>query len=302
MRWILGVISLVGFYPVLLIMYYSLKDAYLFKDGTCFAVHMQKEWMEEAAVKKLQGQYRQQLKRLLLLLAVVPLLTLVLPTVSIPFTIWMLWVVAVCTLPEVPLMRANQRLKAWKREKSLTAADREAFSTEEDDVWIGGIIYYNKKDKRTMVPKRIGIGTTTNLATRAGKVWDGIGLAVLLLVVPLGCIWLMLEEFTPIQLAVVDKTLVAEHLDVEYQIPLSELETVALIDEKPKWTKMMGTGMERLCKGTFRVADKGVCQLFLNPENQLFLLLETAEETYYMSARDDVGTLEIYEKIAAAGP
>ena len=36
---------------------------------------------------------------------------------------------------------------------------------------------------------------------------------------------------------------------------------------------------------------------FLNPQNGVFLRIETAEETYYMSAAEDAVTKEIYENV-----
>lgn len=456
MRWILGIIFFVGLYPVLPIMYFSLKDAGSGKDGYCFSVRMKKEWLEDAAVKEIQERYRRELKRLMQILALIPLVTLVIPTFSIPFTIWMLWLMAVCIVPAFPLIQANGKLKEWKRENGLTSEKTQTIYTEmknagsvrkvkllpflppmllsaaaglwsvvyfgkknllvfggmivtfalitfacygiavwmdrqktqvissdsavnvnytrarknlwknlwlgmawlntvftvaaavlfavdrfaeelllwgslgygvltlglliwfakrgnaidacyeearedsfadDDDAWLGGIVYYNKKDKRTMVSKRIGIGTTTNLATPAGKVLDGIATATFLILIPVCCIWVMLEEFTPMQLAVEENMLVAEQLDVDYEIPLDAIEQVELLAEKPRWKKVNGSAMDNLYKGTFRLSDGQRCQLFLNPQNEFFLQIETAEETYYMSAPDDEGTQEIYEMI-----
>ena len=455
MRWILGIIFFVGMYPVLPIMYFSLRDAGSGKDGYCFSVRMKKEWLEDATVKEIQEHYRRELKRLMQILALIPLITLVIPGFSIPLTIWMLWIMAVCIVPALPLIRANGKLKEWKRENGLVlektqeiytemksagsvrrvrllpflppmllsaatglwsvvffgkkkllifggmiatfalitfacygiavwmdrqktqvissdsevnvnytrarknlwknlwlwmawlntvftvaaatlfAVDRfavelllwgslaygvltlglliwfakrgnaiEAYYEEarediyadDDDAWLGGIVYYNKKDKRTMVTKRIGIGTTTNLATPAGKFLDAIGIATFVIVIPVCCIWCILEEFTPMQLAVEENMLVAEQFCVDYEIPLEEMESIAIIDETPNWKKVNGTGMDNLYKGTFRIQGEP-CEVFLNPQNDIFLQIETAEETYYMSASDDAGTRKIYETI-----
>lgn len=456
MNWILGMIFFVGMYPVLFMMYFLLKDAGNAKDGYCFSVRMKKEWMENATVKEIQETYKRRLKRLTQILALIPLVTLVTPTFSIPFTIWMFWLMAVCILPSLPLVWANGKLKEWKRENGLVVEKtqtvyaemksagsvrrvkllpfllpmllsagtgvfgvvyfwkkdlmefgvmiatfalitfacygiavwmdrqktqvissdsevnlnytrarknlwknlwlwmawlntaytvaaavvfvvdrfavewllwgslgygtltlglllwfakrgseidacyekaREEDFADDDDAWIGGIIYYNKKDKRTMVSKRIGIGTTTNLATPGGKILDGIAAAAFLILIPVCCIWVLLEEFTPMQLAVEENRLVAEQLDVDYEIPLDTIEQVALLSEKPRWKKVNGSATEHLYKGTFRMPDGQRCQLFLNPQNEFFLQIETAEGVYYMSAPDDAGTQEIYEII-----
>lgn len=455
---VVQIIFFVAMYPVLFLMYFILRSAGEFKNGYCFAVGMKKEWMEQQEVVEIQKWYRQQMKRLLIVLALIPFATWVLPGVAIPLTVWMLWMVAVCILPMIPVVRANGRLKRWKRAQGFSTSvfsetytemknagavrrvkllpflipmllsgavaagslvyfgrldllaygvvvvsfslitalcygvalwmdrqktqvissdsdvnvnytrakkslwkntwlgmawtntvytavtavvfviDRSTVGTlvwatlactaaqvgllllhmkksdridahyeekreesyeaaADDDAWIGGVIYYNKKDKRTIVSQRIGIGTATNLATTTGKVLDMIGLVTLLVVIPFCCIWLLLEEYTPLQLAVKDAALVAEHLGVAYELPLADIEKVTLIEELPQLRKLNGNGMENIYEGTFRDGAER-CEVFLNPQNSVFLRIETAEETYYMSAAEDAATVEIYEAVA----
>lgn len=458
MRWLFWIIFFVGTYPFLFIMYFILRNAGEIKGGYCFAVSVKREWMENDTVKEIKEEYRRTLKKGLWILAVIPLVTPFLPTFSVPFTIWMIWLLAVCIAPWFPLARANEKLKEWKRQNGLVpegthvvyaemknagsvrrvkllpflppmllsaaaalwgvvyfgkknlmgfggmillfgmitflsygvaiwmdgqrtqvisrdssvnlnyarakknlwrnlwlwlawlntvytvasavifavdklavewllwssvgygvlttglilwlakassaiemryAREQEEIFTEDDDAWIGGVIYYNKNDKRTMVTQRIGVGTTANMATLTGKIWMGFGIAVLLIIVPGCCIWMMLEEFTPMRLSVVNDVLTAEQLKVDYEIPADEIENIVIIDEKPHWTKVSGTAMDNLCKGTFRIQGEK-CQAFLNPQNDIFLQIETTGETYYMSAADDAGTQEIYETMIEA--
>lgn len=455
---VVQIIFFVTMYPILFLMYFFLRPAGELKNGYCFAVGMKRDWIGQKEVVEIQEGYRREAKRLLIVLALIPFVTWVLPGFAIPLTVWMLWMVAVCILPMIPVARANGRLKRWKRaqgfstsvfsetytemknagavrrvkflpflipmllsgavaagslayfgrrdlpaygvvvvsfalltalcygvalwmdrqktqvisndsdvnvnytraKKSLwkntwlgmawtntvytavtavvfvinrstvvalvwatlvyTAAlvwllllhmkksDRIDAHYEEkreepydaaadDDAWIGGVIYYNKKDKRTMVSQRIGIGTTTNLATTTGKVLDMIGLVMIVVVIPFCCIWVMLEEYTPLQLAVKDAALVAEHLGVAYELPLADIEKITLIEELPRLRKLNGNGMENIYEGTFRDGAER-CEVFLNPQNGVFLQIETAEETYYMSAAEDAATVEIYEAVA----
>lgn len=189
-------------------------------------------------------------------------------------------------------MKKNDRIDVCYEEKREEPYDAAA----EDDAWIGGVIYYNKKDKRTIVSQRIGIGTTTNLATTTGKVLDMIGLVMIVVVIPFCCIWVMLEEFTPLQLAVEGEALVAQHLRTVYELPLTDIEEITLIEELPPLRKLSGNGMENIYEGTFRNEGER-CEVFLNPQNGVFLQIETAEETYYMSASEDAVTKEIYENV-----
>ena len=59
---------------------------------------------------------------------------------------------------------------------------------DEDDAWLGGIFYYNPTDKRFLVSKRLGLGSTVNLGTWAGKLYYafvGLVLVVCLAIGPI---------------------------------------------------------------------------------------------------------------------
>ncbi len=164
----------------------------------------------------------------------------------------------------------------------------------EEDTWLGGILYYNPKDKHTMTPNRLGTGYTMNLATAAGK-WMTVFSCLILLIVPILCIWCILQEFTPISLSFSDNTLKATHLNVDYEIAKEEITDVTLMEELPRISRISGTGMENLQKGNFRNSEDGKIKVFLNPQNSLFLRIEAADEIYYMSGFDDEETEQIYE-------
>lgn len=172
----------------------------------------------------------------------------------------------------------------------------EALLPDDDDKWLWGMIYYNPKDKRSVVENRVGIGTTMNMAKPAGKVLGIFG-GLTLLSLPLVCIWCILLEFVPIQLSVKEGELVASQIRQDYTVPVSIVENVELLEELPKLSKVSGTGTDTLQKGTFRIAEVGRCQVFLNPQNQVFIRFEAAGTVYYMSGYDDAETIKVYEEL-----
>lgn len=149
----------------------------------------------------------------------------------------------------------------------------------------------------SMVPKKVGMGTTMNLATPVGKGSAILGAVVLMVTIPAMCIWLILDEFTPIRLAVEDEILYAKHLNVDYEIQVEDIEHVEKITELPSWSKSSGTAMDTLEKGTFFIRNVGKCEVFLNPENTEFLHFSADGTDYYMSGSDDEQTEEIYQII-----
>ena len=123
----------------------------------------------------------------------------------------------------------------------------------------------------------------------------GVFLLLVLLGVLVLCAWLVRLEFTPIHISLEEGMLAAEQLKEDYTIPLDTIEEVTLVEVLPSMVRTNGTGMGNLCKGSFRVRETGEnCQVFLNPQNEVFLRIEAEDTTYYMSGATDEETLAVY--------
>ena len=168
----------------------------------------------------------------------------------------------------------------------------------DDRHWIGGMFYYNPNDSHTMVEQRIGIGTTVNMATPLGK---GLTIfsAVVMLCIPFICVWIIVDEFTPIDLIIRNQTLCAEHLKTDYEIPVGKIEDLTLLtaSELPDWSKSYGTAMDTLEKGQFTISGGKDCTVFLNPQNNRFLRFQVNGKSYYMGGVDDAQTTQVYETL-----
>ena len=171
------------------------------------------------------------------------------------------------------------------------------FQEEDDDYWLCGMFYYNPNDTHCMVDKRIGTGTTVNFATKGGKI-AGIFMAAGILVVPIVCIWMIFEEFTPITLAVTNEnTVVVSHLKKEYEVDASDIKEVKLVEQLEDHGKLFGTNIQSLEKGTFESEEYGTFQACLNPKKGPYLLIRTTDKTYIFSDRDEDTTREVFEKL-----
>lgn len=169
-------------------------------------------------------------------------------------------------------------------------------AVEDDKNWIYGLIYYNKNDNHLMAESRMGNGTTLNMAKGIGigtYVFSGIAMLAL----PVMCIWMIMMEFTPLDTKVVDDQIVCQHLTVEYEIPLEDIESYEVVTELPEMIKVNGTGMDNILSGTYEIYREGMFETFLNPQNNLFIKIVTADETYYISGQDDEGTKEILAQL-----
>lgn len=299
MSYVTGMILLLCVYPFVLFMYFLLKNEGVPKRGIYYGVSLTKENAQDPEIERITGEYNRQMRQTLLLLLLLPLPALLIPWFSLFLLFWMVWLIAGIFAFFIPFGRANVRLKALKAERGWKQAYREktdAFVPDDEDNWLWGMIYYNPRDKHVLVDKHIGMGTTMNMATPAGKA-VGVFCGLMLLYLLMICIWCMLLEFVPIQLAVTDGRLVASQIGQDYTVPVCIVEEVELLEELPKLSKVNGTGMDTLKKGTYRIPEVGRCQVFLNPQNQVFIRFEAAGTTYYMSGYDDAETLEVYEAL-----
>ena len=190
--------------------------------------------------------------------------------------------------------RAKRMLnKAYQSQMDLPIV-----SMEDDDCWLGGLLYYNPDDRRVNVEKRVGVGFTINMATPVGKVFSAvIALLIVGTVVFCGAFTIPME-LCPLKLSVERDILTAAQVREDYSIPVDAIEDLELVQSLPSLTRVNGTGMPKLSKGTYRDRDTGErCELFLNPENGEFLKFTAGDTTYYMSAADDEQTVEIYNEL-----
>jgi len=170
-------------------------------------------------------------------------------------------------------------------------------ATDDDRHWYWGMMYYNPKDSRFMVENRMGTGTAVNMAKSSGKAMY-IFAALCLLIIPVSCVWMIMLDFTPINTKVEDEKIICTHLSVEYEIPLEDIETYTIITELPEMTKMRGNGMDNVLSGTYEIYREGTFETFLNPQNALFIKLETEDEMYYISGVDDAETQKIIDALS----
>lgn len=114
-----NIILFISTYPVLLIIYFVLRNNHKFHDHLLFSVSMKEEWVEQPAVQKIISDFKKQMNILLLIFFAVPLTSLLTSHFSIQFTIWMNWLILLVLLFYVPYAIANKKLKEWKKENQL---------------------------------------------------------------------------------------------------------------------------------------------------------------------------------------
>ena len=106
-------------------------------------------------------------------------------------------------------------------------------------------------------------------------------------------------EVVPIDVKIEDGKVICHQLRDDYKIDYRDVKKISLEEDftKLKAVRTNGVGMPNLLKGNFKAKSIGKIKVFLNPENNYYIKVETFERTYCISDRNDEETKEAYEKI-----
>lgn len=171
---------------------------------------------------------------------------------------------------------------------------------DEDDAWVGGIFYYNPTDKRFLVAKRIGLGSTVNLGTWAGKLYYAFVGLVLVVCLAIGPIFGIVDSI-PVRLELSGSApvcLVASHGQSEkYRLDTDAITDVQLRDTLPDAARTWGTGMDHYLQGDFYVVGEGNARFCLDPTQKYFLRVEAGGQVYWFTGDSEDHTSAIAQAL-----
>ena len=179
-------------------------------------------------------------------------------------------------------------------QEKLTADSGKDFYVDDDDKWIGGIVYYNPNDDRLMINDRVGTNSTVNLAKPAGKVIYG-ALALLLLSMPL---WGAALGNGEIETTLTDGALTIKGSMYEYTIEADNVKSVTVLEELPAMARTAGSNLPYLYAGGFSNKTLGKLKVCLDPTAPPFLLVTTEDDLYLIGTRDPALTEAIREELS----
>lgn len=179
-------------------------------------------------------------------------------------------------------------VKLRKMQEKLTRGSGVGAIVDEDDKWIGGMIYYNPNDSRLIVNERVGMNTTLNLARTSGKVIT-LFLLILILALPFTGPAMNVYYKQPIKIEVTKDEVEASQGITNYRIKLSDIKNVELIDElSDDLVRVNGTSFDDLLKGDFRDGNENLV-LLLRPESKPFIrVTDKNGKVFVFSFRGDV--------------
>ena len=179
-------------------------------------------------------------------------------------------------------------IKLRRMQERLTKGSGVGAIVDEDDKWIGGMIYYNPNDSRLIVNERVGMNTTLNLARTSGKVIT-LFFLILLLALPFTGPAMNVYYKQPIKIEITKDEVEASQGITNYRIKLSDIKDVELIDElSDDLVRVNGTSFDDLLKGDFRDGNENLV-LLLRPESKPFIrITDKNGKVFVFSFRGDV--------------
>lgn len=180
-------------------------------------------------------------------------------------------------------------------QEKLTVDSGQGYYVDDDDRWIWGMLYYNPNDTRLMVNARVGINATFNMARRSAQVIMGLVLA-LLLACPLLGVWMIGMERAPVELEVTETEIVGSHYGGHWSVALEDIKSVQLLEERPKLSRVAGTGMDSALTGQFNSSEFGRMTICLDPRTGPWLLVEQTDGKLFLFGASEEG---VSEEIAA---
>ena len=106
-----------------------------------------------------------------------------------------------------------------------------------------------------------------------------------------------MEEFTPLNAQIVNESLVVTHTGTVFKTEINDIQSIELLETLPRYHKIVGSGMENLLKGKFRITGWYECRLYLNPQKKPFLKLVLNDESIVIVGSSDGNIENIYRQL-----
>ena len=183
-----------------------------------------------------------------------------------------------------------------KQQEKLTANSGTGWYVDDDEYWLGGVLYNNPNDNRLIINSRVGMNTSVNIAKPAGKLILAL-IAMLLLILPFTGVYGDYLSTQPIEIAVEDQNLKADLGIIHYNIDASTIKEIELLNTLPEgMQRIAGMGMDNLLQGSFS-SKIGKMTVLADPQNAPFILIRTDEKTWLLGTRESSETERLYEQL-----
>lgn len=192
----------------------------------------------------------------------------------------------------IGLVALRVEFRTRRIQARLTRESGKSWYVDDDDHWLGGVVYYNPNDSRLLVNSRVGVNTTFNLARTSGKIGAAL-IALMMLALPFTGVFLNALEHQPLRLELTAQQLIAHRGSKQEVLARQDIAEVQLLQELPRhMTRKWGNAMDHLLSGAFSIQELGRVQLSLDPSCAPFLLVRLKDGSHYLFGSRQPGEVE----------
>ncbi|OJG82203.1 hypothetical protein RV10_GL000024 [Enterococcus pallens] len=194
-------------------------------------------------------------------------------------------------------------LLALRGKQDRLLAQAKDFRYQGDDYYWRYGVYYNPNDTRFMVPDRIGLNLSVNLATQSGKILMGLVGVILMASLIITIVPMFILDYDPdpfVYTVDAQKVTLDGPFFRERAIALPNIQKLELIEKLPgKGVRTNGLATDQYAMGKFRINGKPADLLIIN-ESKPILVIETYDRDYYFTSKRPQKTKQAYQEIRTA--
>lgn len=112
---IVNMLMLVAMYPMMMIVCFVMYTSMKPKNGMAFGCKVSVERLQDESIKEIERQWAVEMKRNIVIVALIPFTAFLTTYASIQITIWSMWCFVLIVMLEYPFVKANTRVKEVKR-------------------------------------------------------------------------------------------------------------------------------------------------------------------------------------------
>lgn len=200
-------------------------------------------------------------------------------------------------LPLLALLYLQSQIRRVEHE---AFASGEASYVDEDEYWIGGWLYNNPNDRSISVPRRVGIGTTVNMANKTGRaLFYGSIIVTAVLLLGIGGLMLQSDYTSPRMHLGNDMAVQVKYPFYNYSFQVQDIESIALVDEVPKGRRINGEATAAHIRGNFRLEGLGKAKLYVYRNNPPYVVIQLPELHIVYNEQDPAATRALHAELQA---
>lgn len=213
---------------------------------------------------------------------------------EVAIAIWSVGTFIFSIVPVLSILYIHNKLH--RLEVDILKGEQEIIFTDDDEYWINGTTYNNPNNHSIMVPKRIGIGSTINIGTKAGKsIYYGLFVLVAFALIGIGWLAVQTDFSTPTLSTDADGTVSIKFPMYNYSFAMKDVQELTLVDHLPSGGRRTnGVATDAVAIGNFKFDEFGKSKLYLVKNSPPYIVIKLPDVYVLYNNKDANETLRIY--------